>query len=96
MSRGDDDEDPWDVLGVTPDDDDATVRAAYARLLRQFRPEPHDRHRLDDIERAVRPGNRLYRRVHLRRVHKLKDFGLSIRLLGSPIQRHDPASTCHV
>ncbi|MCA9317394.1 MAG: hypothetical protein KDB73_18050 [Planctomycetes bacterium] len=58
MSRGDDDEDPWDVLGVTPDDDDATVRAAYARLLRQFRPErdPVGFQRVQRAYEAVRRG----------------------------------------
>jgi len=31
--------DPFAILGVTPDADDAVVRAAYLELVRQFPPE---------------------------------------------------------
>jgi len=33
--------DPWEVLGLTADSDDETIRRRYLELVRQFPPEQH-------------------------------------------------------
>jgi curved DNA-binding protein CbpA len=33
--------DPWEVLGLTADCDDETIRRRYLELVRQFPPEQH-------------------------------------------------------
>jgi curved DNA-binding protein CbpA len=42
---------PYEILGVSPQDDDAAVRNAYLALLRRFPPERHP-NRFVDINRA--------------------------------------------
>lgn len=50
--------DPYEVLGVEATDDDRAIRRAYARLVKQFKPEVHPEHfqRLREAHDAAREG----------------------------------------
>ncbi len=51
--------DPWRVLGVTRDDDERTVRRAYAALIRRFKPEtfPAQFQRIRQVYETVKAWN---------------------------------------
>ncbi len=54
-----DTDDPWELLGLEPDADERAAKRAYARLIRQFRPDrsPDEFKRIRAAYELVRDGN---------------------------------------
>ena len=63
-------DDPYEVLGLPGDADDATIRARYLELVRQFSPEHHP-----ERFAAVRAAYESLRDLDTRLRHKLFEAG---------------------
>jgi curved DNA-binding protein CbpA len=57
--------DPYAVLGVSPESDDETIRKRYLELVRQFSPEQHPQ-RFSEVRAAYEAVQDLNRRVQYR------------------------------
>ena len=62
--------DPYAVLGLSPDDDDETIRRRYLELVRQFSPEQHP-----EKFAAIRAAYESLRDVTTRLRHRLFEAG---------------------
>lgn len=62
--------DPYEVLGLPPDSDDAAIRRRYLELVRQFSPEHHP-----EKFAAIRAAYESLRDLHTRLRYRLFEAG---------------------